>query len=91
MKKLLIGLFSVVVIAAGAGYLFREPLWVAVQEAMTEDMFVAADSDDFDVGSEIGQTFPSVKAMYRGQVLTDISQFIGDKGMVFIANRSASW
>ena len=91
MKKFLMGLFGVTALAAGLGYLFREPLWVAAQEAITADMFVAADADEFDVGSAIGQTFPPVKANYRGQTITDISTLIGDKGMVFIANRSASW
>lgn len=91
MKKLLLGFVGAVAIAVGAGYVFREPLWVAAQQAITADMFVSADTDDYDVGLAIGQTFPPIKALHQGQPVTDVSQFIADKGMVFIANRSANW
>ena len=91
MKKILMGLVGAVAIAAGAGYVFREPLWVAAQQVITADMFVSADTDEYDVGLPIGQTFPPIKALHQGRPITDVSQFIADKGMVFIANRSADW
>lgn len=56
-----------------------------------DDVFIAADTDDFDPGLPIGADFPPIRALYQGQVITDIDQFIRDKGAVFIANRSVDW
>ena len=91
MKKFLLSLFSVVLVASGAAYLFKAQLWDLAQDKLTADMFVDADNDTFSPGLAVGDVFPEVKAIYQGQEIADISDFVHDKGMVFIANRSADW
>jgi hypothetical protein len=56
-----------------------------------DDMFLENDADTFDPGLPIGTRFPAIRALYQGEEITDIDQFIGDKGAVFIANRSVDW
>ena len=56
-----------------------------------DDVFIDADTDDFDRGMPIGADFPSIRALYQGQEISDIDQFIRDKGAIFIANRSVDW
>ena len=58
---------------------------------LTADMFLLADTDSFDPGLSLGSSFPAIKASYQGEEITDVNQFIHDKGMIFIANRSADW
>lgn len=88
---------SLVAIAAllltvGAGvYLFREPLREAAYTLLTEDMFVAGDSDRFDPGPAIGSRFPGLRATYRGREITLIEEFAGRNGTLFIASRSLDW
>ncbi len=56
-----------------------------------DDVFIDADTDDFDPGLPIGAEFPPIRALYQGQEIDNIDQFIRDKGAVFIANRSVDW
>ena len=56
-----------------------------------DDVFISEDTDDFDPGLPIGAAFPPIRALYQGQEITAIDQFIRDKGAVFIANRSVDW
>lgn len=91
MKKFFTTLVAIVLVVGGLGYVFRESLWESAQQAMTKDMFVAADTDSFDPGVAIGHTFPAIKAIHNGQEITSITHFAADKGLLFIANRSASW
>ena len=91
MKKRLVIVLSVLFVASGGMYLFRGQLWEGVKDAITADMFVEADTDDFDPGVAIGATFPNIRALYQGREVKDLQPFIHDKGMVFIANRSADW
>jgi hypothetical protein len=91
MRKFFLGLLGTVGVLAIAGYLFRAPLMEFAMEKITANMFVAADTDDFDPGIAIGERFPPLHTLFRGQGLTDTSPFIGDKGMIFIANRSVDW
>jgi hypothetical protein len=91
MNKILLSVVGVLVLVAGGLYLFRAPLLELAKERITADMFVSADKDAFDPGLPIGSSFPAILAEYRGRQLTDTSQFIHDKGMIFIANRSVDW
>ncbi len=91
MKKIFLSIVGGVAVLAVVGYVLREPLFGVLKEQVTKDMFVSADADDFDAGLSIGTTFPPINALYQGAVLSDTGQFINDKGMVFIANRSAHW
>ncbi len=56
-----------------------------------DNMFLEADTDQFDPGLPIGAQFPTIRAIYDGQEINNIEQFFGDKGAVFIANRSVDW
>jgi|TARA_R110002072_G_scaffold199743_3_gene357493 hypothetical protein len=75
--------------AGATGYLFKGQLWGKCQEVVTADMYVLADTDTFDSGLIVGENFPSIKTLDQGQELTSGDGFVHDKGMVFIANRSA--
>jgi hypothetical protein len=48
-------------------------------------------TDSFDPGLPNGAEFPPIRALYQGEEITDIDQFIRDKGAVFLANRSVDW
>lgn len=73
------------------GFLFREPLKEIAFARLTQDMFVAADTDDFDPGPAVGSRFPGLQATYNGRRVTLINEFAGASGTVFIASRSFDW
>ncbi len=56
-----------------------------------DNMFLDADTDQFDPGLPRGAQFPAIRAIYEGQEIDNIEQFFGDKGAVFLANRSVDW
>lgn len=91
MKKVLLSIVGVLAVVVAGGYLFRAPLMDMLKERITADMFVAQDSDSFDPGLAIGSTFPPLKAQHEGKIISDMGQFVEDRGMVFIANRSVDW
>jgi hypothetical protein len=91
MKKVLLSIVGVIAVLAVAGTVFRGHLINYFKDDITRNMFIAGDTDSFDPGLAIGDTFPLLHASYRGEVISDMGQFINDKGMIFIANRSADW
>lgn len=91
MKKVLLSIVGVTALVVVGGYVFRAPLKESVFASITKDMFVSSDTDSFDPGPAIGKRFPSLRALRNGAVVEDMGEFIGDKGMVFIANRSVDW
>ena len=91
IKKTLITVAGLLLIIGGGGYLFKGQLWDKFQTVITADMFVPADTDSFDPGLAVGKTFPPIRALYQGREITGVDDFVHDKGMVFIANRSADW
>lgn len=91
MKKILKGLLGTVVTLLVVGFVFRTSLIEFAKDAITADMFVSADTDSFDPGVPVGSAFPPLLAHYEGREVTDLSEFIHDRGMVFIANRSVDW
>ena len=91
MNKSPLVIASVFLVIAAGVYLSRVELWEIAKDKLTADMFVESDSDSFDPGLAIGTAFPTIKVIYRGREISDVSQFVHDKGMVFIANRSADW
>jgi hypothetical protein len=91
MKKALLGVLALVVVAVGGVYLYRAPLMDMTLEQLLAGMFVPADTDSFDPGLDIGDRFPPLLAEYNGRTVTDMGEFISDKGMIFIANRSVDW
>jgi len=91
MKRFLKGLAIVVVVAGILVFAFDEQIKQFVYDGLTDDMFVAADTDEFDPGPLLGSHFPGVNASYRGRELKLINEFYGENGTVFIATRSADW
>ena len=91
MKKFLTRAVGVLLIVIVGVYVFRAPIFGALENAITSNMFLTADNDGFDPGPPIGARFPAIHALYQGQEITAIDQFIGDKGAVFIAVRSVDW
>ena len=91
MKNVLLGALAVLVIVAIAGYLFREPLIGSITDSLTADMFVEADTDAFDPGVPVGSTMPAIAARYDGRTVEELSEFMGDNGLVLFAVRSVDW
>lgn len=91
IKKIFLSLACVLLVLGGGAYLFKEQLWELVIEVVTSDTFIAADTDSFDPGLAVGEPFPGIKAIYQGQEVVSVSGFAHNKGMVFVANRSADW
>ena len=91
MKKPVITAVAVIILASLAFYLFREPLKQAAYDKLTQDMFVDADTDDFDPGPALGSQFPGLRARYQGRDITLITEFAGELGTVLVASRSLDW
>lgn len=86
-KKLLFT-FAIGLLVLGTGaFLFKDQALAQLKK----DMFVAADADAFEPGVRTGEAFPEIKAIHNGEKITSVESFARDKGMIFIANRSASW
>ncbi len=91
MKKVFLSIVGGIAVLAVVGYVFRGPLFEILKEEVTKDMFVSADTDDFSPGLAVGTTFPRLNALYQGEIISDMGEFIADRGMIFVANRSADW
>ncbi len=79
-------------VVMGGSYAFMEPLLAQQRRAPNpDDIFISEDLDSFDPGLPIGTEFPPIRARYQGQEITEIDQFIRDKGAVFLVNRSVDW
>lgn len=89
-KGLLISLLVVALAALGV-FAFREPIMGAIVERLTRDMFVATDTDAFDPGVSVGSALPAIRARLEDREVTDIGEFMGERGAVLIANRSVDW
>lgn len=91
MKTSLKIIAVLLVLTVALAYLFREPLKEFAYAKLTEDMFVAADGDDFDPGPAVGSSFPGMNAFYDGREVSLLTPFAGAKGTLFIASRSLDW
>jgi peroxiredoxin len=91
VQRVLIILAVVLLLATGLVYVFQDDMKQAAYDKLTEDMFVPADTDQFDPGPAIGSDFPGVRARYQGSEIQLITPFAGDRGAVFIALRSLDW
>ena len=91
MKNIIKITVALLLLALALGFLFREPLKEMAFARLTQDMFVAADKDDFDPGPAVGSRFPGLQSSYQGRTITLIEEFAGANGTVFIASRSYDW
>jgi hypothetical protein len=91
MKKVMLTVAAALAVTVVALYVFREPLMEQVAKRLTEDMFIAADVDDFDPGVVVGERLPELRAAHQGETVTDLQPFAGPNGLVLIANRSVDW
>ncbi len=76
---------------AVAGWAFREPLLAAAADRLTTDMFVPADTDEFNPGLAIGAPLPALRALHDGAVITGIDALRRDRGTVLVVSRSVDW
>lgn len=91
MRKAVLVAAAIVLSLMAAGLVFREPLFNAVASALTADMFVEADNDNFDPGLPVGASLPEVRVLYKGKEISALNSLSGSLGMVLVANRSADW
>ncbi len=101
MNKILKGFIAVVIILGlpcAAVMLDTPPIKLfggkvigLLEGPVTSGMFVSEDTDTFSPGLPIGARFPSIRALYQGQEINNIDQFMGARGAVFVAVRSADW
>ena len=87
MKKPLMSLFVACVLVAAGSYAVVEPLLAQPGD----DMFISVDTDSFDPGLAVGESFPEILAVYQGNRITGIDDFMGENGAVLFANRSVDW
>lgn len=91
MKKIMLSVSCLALVVLAGGYLFKDQLKESVLDIMLADMYLPEDNDDFDPGAGINDPFPEIKAIHDGQEIAQVDEFIKDKGMIFIANRSVDW
>jgi len=91
MQRVLIVLAAILLFATAGAYLYKDQVKEKAYAKLTENMFVPADTDNFDPGPVLGSDFPGVRAMYRGEPIRLIHDFAGPNGTVFIASRSFDW
>jgi peroxiredoxin len=91
MKRTMKIVFPLLLLVLTLVYVFREPLKEGAFNVLTQDMFVASDTDDFDPGPTVGSNFPGLQATYQGRTITLLNEFAGRNGTVFIASRSVDW
>ncbi len=91
MNKILVSAAAVAAMLLAGTYVFKDQLKESALDLMLADMYLPEDNDDFDPGMLINNPFPDIKAIYDGREITRIDEFIKDKGMIFIANRSVDW
>jgi len=88
VKGLPVCFFSVFFLIVASHFPSIEPLRA---QPNTDNMFIPEDVDSFDPGLRVGENFPRIRALYQDREVTQIDQFVGTKGAVFFANRSADW
>ena len=89
MKKSICLLTAGVAIALAGGHAFVNDL--AAQPGGLGDIFVSEDNDSFDPGLPVGAPFPAIRALWQGQEITGVDEFMGDRGLAFFAMRSVDW
>jgi peroxiredoxin len=88
MRNVLSITAALLLLLLALAFWFREPLKEMAFARLTQDMFVAADNDDFDPGPAVGSHFPGLQATYRGRTITLLNEFAGTNGTLLIVNRS---
>jgi len=91
MHRTLIVLAVVLGLALALLYTNQDKVKQAAYDKVTENMFVPADTDDFDPGPAVGSHFPGVHASYEGRVVRQLTEFAGPAGTALVASRSLSW
>lgn len=83
--------YTVALIAIAAIGAPLHSAWPQDQDPRTADMFVVADTDDFDPGLPLGSRLPVIRVHYQGEELTSLERFAGARGTLLFANRSIEW
>jgi len=91
MRKLSNFLTTGFAVMVGCLFTFSSLLLAQGMGPNLENMFLNEDTDNFDPGVPVGIQFPMIRARYEGEEITSIDKFHGDKGLIFLAVRSADW
>jgi len=91
MRKLPNFLTTGFAVVVGCLLAFSGPLLAQGMGPNLENIFLNEDTDNFDPGVPVGMQFPMIRARYEGEEITGIDGFHGDKGLIFLAVRSADW
>ena len=83
--------FAAVMLDAPPIKLFGGKVIALLEDPVTSGMFVSEDTDTFSPGLAIGARFPPIRALYQRQEINSIDRFMGERGAVFVAVRSANW
>ena len=79
---------SALLLAAAGLLAFSGP---TIAQPNLDNMFLDEDSDDFDPGLAVGESFPDIRAIHDGQEITNLDAFMGERGVALFAVRSADW
>jgi hypothetical protein len=66
MKKILITFSSILAILLVLGFIFKAPLIELAKDVITHDMFIVEDTDDFDPGKNVGESFGGYQRFLKG-------------------------
>ncbi len=91
MRRSLIVLAALLLLALGLVYSYQDRMKEAAYAKLTENMFVAEDTDNFDPGPAVGSDFPGVHARYQGETVRRLDRFAGPRGTALVAVRSVDW
>ncbi|GAB3270393.1 peroxiredoxin family protein [Parahaliea aestuarii] len=91
MQRVLIIFAAILLLAIALLYSNQDRVKEAAYNKLTENMFVAADTDSFDPGPAVGSQFPGIYARYRGDTVRLLTDFAGPQGTAFVASRSLAW
>ena len=87
----LIGLAITLVVAGLVSYNYKFLKRYYYLYFKTDEMFVMADRDSFDKGPSVGEQIPAINALGNNEVITSLNQYLGNRGMVLVINRSLEW
>ena len=90
-SKILYRILIVIAVIAVTVFVFRGAISERLMDYVTADMFVAQDTDEFEPGVPVGESFPAIRALYGGTEISSIEGFAGANGTVFFAARSVDW
>lgn len=90
MNKIILSVIAVIVIVLFAANTSFVKRYYKIYFG-TDEMFISADTDDFDRGPQVGTAIPTIRGLFNGQEITNLNDLAGANGTVFVVNRSLEW